>query len=339
MRPVDPSLYGRVAVIMGGWSGEREVSLASGRAVLAALRQAGVDAHPFDWTLDVAPRLEAEMRAFGIDRAFPILHGPGGEDGTMQAALELAGIPYTGSGILGSALSMDKLRAKALCAYHGIPTPPWCEVTSVEAAVAAARRLRLPMVVKPALEGSSLGVSIVREAHEIPAAYHRAADHGPVLVEAFMSGEEITAGIVDGEVLPLVSIRPASGFYDYEAKYELDSTEYDCPAPLPHPVAARVNELAARAFEVLGCTGWGRVDFMLDASGEPRFIECNTAPGMTTHSLVPMAAAAAGMDMSALCARILATTLAGDDEFDEPVSRGDSVGADDARRAAEEGVA
>ena len=311
--PVAPARFGRVAVIMGGWSGEREVSLASGRAVLAALRAAGVDAHPFDATLDVAPRLEAELRAFGIDRAFLILHGPGGEDGTMQAALELAGIPYTGSGVLASALAMDKLRAKALCAYHGLPTPPWCEVGSVDEAVAAARRLRLPMVLKPALEGSSLGVTIVREPAGIARAWRLAADHGPVLAEAFMPGEEITAAVLDGEALPLVSIRAPGGLYDYAAKYELDTTEYDCPAPLPRAVAERVRRLALRAFDVLGCTGWARVDFMLDAAGEPRFIECNTAPGMTSHSLVPMAAAAAGIDMATLCARILATTLEPDE--------------------------
>ena len=306
--------FGRVAVIMGGWSGEREVSLASGRAVLAALRAAGVDAHPLDATLDVAPRLEAELRAFGIERAFLILHGPGGEDGTMQAALELAGIPYTGSGVMAAALSMDKLRAKALCAYHGVPTPPWAEVGSADAAVAAARRLRLPMVVKPVLEGSSLGVTIVREPREIEPAWRRAADYGAVMVEAFMPGEEITAAVVDGEVLPLISIRAAGGLYDYAAKYELDTTEYDCPAPLPRAVAERVRRLALRAFEVLGCSGWARIDFMLDAAGEPRFIECNVAPGMTSHSLVPMAAAAAGTDMGSLCTRILATTLAPEED-------------------------
>ena len=325
--------FGRVAVIMGGWSGEREVSLASGRAVLAALRSAGVDAHAFDATLDVAPRLETELRAFGIERAFLILHGPGGEDGTIQAALEFAGIPYTGSGVLGSALSMDKLRAKALCAYHGVPTPGWSEVASVDEAIAASRRLRLPVVVKPALEGSSLGVTICRETREIAPAYELAADHGAVMVEAFMPGEEITAGIVDGEVMPLVSVRPASGFYDYAAKYELDSTEYDCPAPLPRPVAERVRQLALRAFDVLGCSGWGRIDFMLDAAGEPRFIECNTAPGMTEHSLVPLAAAAAGTDMPALCTRILATTLApadesADESADGPANAVRALGSD-----------
>ena len=325
---VPPGRFGRVAVVMGGWSGEREVSLASGRAVLAGLRAAGVDAHAFDATLDVAPRLEAELRAFGIERAFLILHGPGGEDGTIQAALELAGIPYTGSGVLASALAMDKLRTKALCAYHGLPTPPWCEVGSVDEAVSAARRLRLPMVVKPALEGSSLGVTIVREPGEIPRAYHEAADHGPVLAEAFMPGEEITATVLDGEVLPLVTIRPAGSFYDYAAKYELDTTEYDCPARLPRAVAERIRRLALRAFDVIGCAGWARVDFMLDAAGEPRFIECNTAPGMTGHSLVPMAAAAAGIDMATLCSRILATTLAPDELGAEASERAADRAAD-----------
>ena len=323
--PTPAARFGRVAVIMGGWSGEREVSLASGNAVLAALRSAGIDAHAFDATLDVAPRLEAELRAFGIERAFLILHGPGGEDGTMQAALELAGIPYTGSGVMAAALSMDKLRAKALCAYHGVPTPPWAEVGSVDEAVAAVRRLRLPAVVKPVLEGSSLGVTIVREPREIEPAWRLAADYGPVMIEAFMPGEEITAAVVDGEVLPLVSIRAAGGFYDYAAKYELDTTEYDCPAPLPRAVAERVRRLALRAFETLGCSGWARIDFMLDAAGEPRFIECNVAPGMTSHSLVPMAAAAAGTDMASLCARILATTLA-------PEEAGEGSAAADALR-------
>ena len=304
---VEPGRLGRVAVVMGGWSAEREVSLMSGREVLGALLAAGVDAHAIDAGRDVA----ATLVDGGFERAFLVLHGRGGEDGTVQGALDLAGIPYTGSGVLGSALAMDKARAKALCALAGVPVAEGRRVTTLEEAWTAARELGTPLVAKPVLEGSSIGVSMIDSENALPAAFETAARHGPVLLERRLPGREVTVGVLDGRALPAVALRAAGEFYDYHAKYVAEDTVYECPAPLPEPLLARLGELALSAFDALGCTGWGRVDFILDADGEPRFIECNTAPGMTSHSLVPIAARAAGLDFPALCTAILATTLAG----------------------------
>lgn len=302
--------FGKVAVVMGGWSAERDVSLMSGQQVLDSLVSAGVDAHAVDAGRDIGEVLAQG----GFDRAFLILHGRGGEDGTVQASLELAGIPYTGTGVLGSALGMDKARAKQLCAAAGIPTPDSRRVTRHADALLAARDMGGDVVVKPVREGSSIGVTVVRAMEGFDAAWAAAERYGDVLIEQFMPGAEVTATILDVpehglRTLPLISMRAESGFYDYDAKYLLDTTEYDCPAPLSAVVAARMSTYALQAFEAIGCRGWGRVDFMLDANGEPQFIECNTAPGMTSHSLVPMAAAEAGMDLQTLCLAILATSM------------------------------
>ena len=296
---------GKVAVVMGGWSAERDVSLMSGQQVFEALASAGIDAHAIDAGRDIAHALVDG----GFDRAFLILHGRGGEDGTVQGALDLAGVPYTGSGVLGSALAMDKTRAKSLCRHAGIPTPDARTVTTLDAAHAAARAIGFPVVLKPAAEGSSIGVSMVDAANGIDDAFDAARRHGEVLVERRVSGREVTVGIVGTRVLPPVAVAAAGGFYDYHAKYVADDTEYLCPAPIGDAALVRVSELAIDAFRILGCHGWGRVDFVLDEAGEPQFIECNTAPGMTSHSLVPIAARAVGLEFPALCLAILAQTL------------------------------
>lgn len=297
--------FGKVAVVMGGWSAERNVSLMSGQQIFDCLSSAGVDAHAVDAGPDIASVLVND----GFDRAFLILHGRGGEDGHVQSALELANMPYTGSGVLGSALAMDKARSKELCRLHGVPTPEAERVLTLDDAVAAARRIGLPVVIKPVLEGSSIGVSIVNGSQQIAPAFHQARRHGPVLVERRMGGCEITAAIIGTRCLPLVSVRSAGEFYDYEAKYLADDTHYECPANLPADTTERIQGYAMTAFETLACSGWGRVDFMLDDTGAPQFIECNTAPGMTSHSLVPLAAKAAGISFEELCLQILADTL------------------------------
>lgn len=302
---IRPDRFGRVAVLMGGWSAERDVSLMSGEQVHAALCQAGVDAHAIDADRDVVSRLRRE----GYARAFIALHGRGGEDGTVQGALDLAGIPYTGSGVLGCAIAMDKWRSKALCVNAGVPTPEARLVRSRDEAEVAATELGLPVVIKPVHEGSSIGVSMVHGEQMIAPAFDEAERYGTVMVERFMSGREITAGIVGSRCLPLITMKGSGEFYDYEAKYLAADTEYLCPAPLDADLTREIQGHALRAFEAIGCRGWGRVDFMLDAADRPQFIECNTAPGMTSHSLVPMAAAGIGIDFPSLCVSILADTL------------------------------
>lgn len=304
-RTVDPRQMGKVAVVLGGWSAEREVSLMSGQQVCEALLAAGVDAHAVDAGSDII----AVLTSGGFDRVFLILHGRGGEDGVIQGALELAGIPYTGSGVMASALCMDKWRAKGLVSLSGVTTPRAREVMSLANAAEAAELIGYPVVVKPAREGSSIGVSMVDEPAELGAAFEAARQYGPVLVEQRMSGIEVTAGILDGVALPLVSMKGSGEFYDYNAKYLADDTSYVCPAELPEQTTIAIQRMALDAFAALDCRGWGRVDFMLDADGKPNFIECNTAPGMTSHSLIPMAAAEAGLDFGSLCLRILADTL------------------------------
>ena len=299
------SQFGKVAVVMGGWSAERDVSLMSGQCVLDGLVAAGIDAH----AVDANENLVAELRAREFDRAFLILHGRGGEDGVVQGALELAGLPYTGSGVLASALSMDKHRAKVLAQSAGVKTPEAFCVTTLNEAIDAVESIGLPVVIKPTQEGSSIGVSLVREHSEIELAFVKAVEHGPVLVEQMMTGMEVTAGVVSGVALPLVSMRAASEFYDYHAKYFAEDTRYDCPPQLDEETQQRIQAAALTVFNALDCRHWGRVDFMLDAHGEPHFIECNTAPGMTTHSLVPMAAQAAGISFSELVVSILSETL------------------------------
>ena len=297
--------FGKVAVVMGGWAAEREVSLMSGQQVFEALSGAGVDVHPVDAERDVVTVLQQG----DFDRAFLILHGRGGEDGHVQGALELAGIPYTGTGVLGSALCMDKMRSKELCSVHGIPVAKAERIDSAQAAREAADRIGLPLVIKPILEGSSIGVSMVQRTQQIEPAYRHASEYGAVMMEQCLTGSEITCAVLRHECLPLVSIEPADGFYDYDAKYVSSETLYGCPAKLAPGMSARVQSLALRAFDALGCDGWARVDFMLDTAGEPYFMECNTAPGMTSHSLVPIAAREAGLDFSTLCLEILATSI------------------------------
>ncbi len=308
-RMAPPTSFGKVAVVMGGWSAERDVSLMSGQQVLDALVGAGVDAHAVDAGRDVGEVLVSGR----FDRAFLILHGRGGEDGTVQAALELAGIPYTGTGILGSALAMDKVRAKQLCQVAGVPTPLAERTCQFSEAREAYERMAGSVVVKPVSEGSSIGVSVVHEAADLESAWTEANRFGDVLIEAFMPGLEVTAAVLDVPghgvtSLPLITMRAAGGIYDYDAKYLLDNTEYECPANIPAATAGRLSAYALQVFQALGCQGWGRVDFMLDAAGEPQFIECNTAPGMTSHSLMPMAATCAGIDFTSLCLAILASS-------------------------------
>lgn len=303
VRAVD---FGKVAVLMGGISAEREVSLKSGAAVLAALQGRGVDAHG----VDVGSDALAALRDGGYDRAFNILHGGIGEDGTLQGALEVMGLPYTGSGVLASAVGMDKWRSKLLWQGAGLPVPECVLLDEQSDFHAVELQLGLPLFVKPATEGSSVGVTKVKQAGELAAAFREAARHDPlVLAEKFMGGGEFTVAILKGEVLPPVRIVPANEFYDYSAKYLQDDTRYLCPCGLSDELVAQMQALALRAFTVLGARGWGRIDILLDEAGVPFLLEANTVPGMTDHSLVPMAARAAGIEFDELVWRILATTL------------------------------
>ena len=299
--------FGKVGVLLGGRSAEREISLKSGAAVLAALRRRGVDAHAFD----PAEHTLAELERAGFERIFVILHGRGGEDGTLQGALELMGIPYTGSGVMASALGMDKWRTKLVWQGAGLPVPDYRLLDAQSDFEAVERELGLPLFVKPACEGSSVGVSKVKTAGGLRAAYAEAARHDTlVLAERYIGGGEYTVAILgEGahmQALPVIRIVPATEFYDYEAKYFRDDTRYLCPAGLSAELETTMRDLARRAFAVLGCRGWGRVDILLDDDGSPQLLEINTAPGMTDHSLVPMAARAAGIDFDELCLRILA---------------------------------
>jgi len=298
----------RVAVLLGGKSAEREVSLKSGALVLAALRARGVDAHAFD---PAKEGLEAFI-AGRYERAFIALHGRFGEDGTLQGALEWLGLRYTGSGVLGSALAMDKLRAKRLWMAEGLPTPPFEILDAKSDFRATAKRLGLPLMVKPVNEGSSIGMSKVRAAGGLEEAYALAVnyDHA-VIAEKFVEGTELTAGILGEEALPLIKLETPRDFYDYQAKYLADDTRYLIPCGLPAAREREMQQLCLRAFRALGCSGWGRVDLMLDRAGDPWLLEVNTVPGMTDHSLVPMAARAAGLSYEDLCMRILESSHVG----------------------------
>lgn len=297
--------FGKVAVLCGGQSAEREISLRSGAAVLAALRAQGVDAHAFD----PATRPLHALHAEGYARAFVVLHGRGGEDGTLQGALELLGMPYTGSGVLASALAMDKWRTKLLWQALNLPVPDYALLDAHSDFDDIAARLGLPLFVKPAREGSSIGIVKVERAEQLPAAWREAARHDPlVLAERALLGGEYTVAILGEQALPSIRIVPATDFYDYEAKYFRDDTRYDCPSGLDAADEAEMRALALRAFRALGCRGWARVDFLRDDAGRPYLLEANTAPGMTDHSLVPMAARAAGIDFASLCVRILELT-------------------------------
>jgi D-alanine-D-alanine ligase len=300
--------FGKVAVLLGGTSAEREVSLKSGGAVLAGLKRRGIDAHGVDVGADILEVLRRER----FDRVFLALHGRGGEDGTIQGALELLGIPYTGSGVLASALGMDKWRTKLVWQAAGLPIPDYAMVDADSDFAAIEARLGLPLFVKPANEGSSVGVTKVKDRGGLPQAWAEAAKHDKlVLAERFVGGGEYTAAILNGQALPVIKIEPATEFYDYEAKYFRDDTRYLCPCGLPPETEKAIQRLAMRGFEVLGCRGWARIDFLLDTNGTPYLLEANTAPGMTDHSLVPMAARAAGIDFDELVWRILAATLEG----------------------------
>ena len=293
----------KVAVLMGGTSAEREISLMSGAGVLKALRAKGVDAHAFD----PSERDFADLRREGFERCFVILHGRGGEDGTVQGALEVMGIPYTGSGVLGSAIAMDKWRTKMIWQACGLPTPRWRVLRADEDWDAVARDLGLPLIVKPANEGSTLGLTKVTQAAQLPAAYELAARkyRDTALAESFVDGPEYTASVLGDAVLPLIRIEAPQGNYDYQNKYFTDDTKYLCPCGLPREKEEAFKALCLEAFRLLGCSGWGRVDLMLDAAGEPWLLEVNTAPGMTGHSLVPMAAKAADLSYEDLCVKIL----------------------------------
>lgn len=306
-RTTNPADFGRVAVLMGGWSSEREVSLWSGRNVVEALCARGVNAQ----AVDCDRAILLGLGAAGYARVFNVMHGGAGEDGTVQAVLDLLGLPYPGCGVLASALAMDKLRSKRIWRAEGLPTPEYRPVADVEALRAAGAALGWPLFVKPVADGSSVGVVKVRDAAAAEAGFATAHGAGrPVMAEALVAGGgEYTCAILDGEPLPLIRIVPDGEFYDYNAKYLSDNTRYECPAPLPAARAAELQETCRRAFALLGGRGWGRVDFMLDGAGDAWLIEANTLPGMTSHSLVPMAARAAGMDFPALCWAILETSL------------------------------
>ncbi len=305
MRITDPQLFGRVAVALGGNSAEREVSLDSGRNVLEALRSLGVDAHP----VDGIPALLDALRAGHFARVFNILHGRGGEDGMLQGALQALGVPFTGSGVLGSALTMDKVRTKEIWIAKGLPTPRFRAYRKGEDIAAVIAELRYPVIVKPSHEGSSVGITRVLGDADLPAALELASRYdGELVIEELIVGDEFTVGILDGEALPSINIVPKGEFYDYHAKYVAEDTQYLCPG-LQGAAEDELRALVLRAFQASGAGGWGRVDVMRDRSGGNWLIEVNTTPGMTSHSLVPKAARAVGIEFPELCWRILETSL------------------------------
>jgi len=299
---------GRVAVLMGGRSAEREISLMSGKGVLKALRAKGVDAHAFD----PARRELGDLKREKFTRCFIALHGRGGEDGTLQGALEYLGIPYTGSGVLASALALDKVRTKRLWAAEGLPTAPQVLLNRKSNFAAVARKLGTPLFVKPSSGGSSVGMTKVKAAGGLGKAYALAARHDAVVIaEKFIDGPELTAAVLGERALPLIRIETPREFYDYQAKYFANDTRYLIPSGLSKKKEGRLQALCLKAFHALGCRGWGRVDLMLDRQGRPYLLEVNTVPGMTGHSLVPMAARAVGISYEDLCLRILETAHVG----------------------------
>lgn len=301
---------GKVAVLMGGTSAEREVSLNSGNAVYQALLEAGVDAIQVDLGEDALRQL-AELE---VDRVFNILHGRGGEDGTIRALLDFLGIPCTGSGVCALALTMDKVLTKKVLRCSGLPTPDFIELEHAQDCERLLAEFGLPVFVKPVLEGSSIGMTPVHEAGQLLPAWQTARRYGPVFAEKFIDGGEYTAGFIGDDVLPLIKLETPREFYDYEAKYIADDTIYTCPSGLPEDAVEEINELVRRTVRALRARDWGRVDFMFDQDGNPWLIEINTVPGMTDHSLIPMAGRAAGLEMPDLVLRILETTLNGDDQ-------------------------
>jgi D-alanine-D-alanine ligase len=305
-RAARPQDFGRVAVLFGGTSTEREISLRSGNAVLAALKRRGVDAHAFD------PKDQslAELVTAKFQRAFIALHGPGGEDGTLQGALEFLGIPYTGSGVLGSAIGMDKLRTKRLAHAVGIPTTEYMLLRGPQDFETCVARLGLPIIVKPATQGSSVGMSKVEKAADLPAAYQAAAAvDAVVFAEQWIVGSEYTVAMLQGRALPSIRIETPAAFYDYQAKYFRNDTQYHCPSGLSAPAEEHLASLAKATFDAVGADGWGRADFMMDKTGRPYLLEINTVPGMTDHSLVPMAARAVGIDFDQLVWHVLETSF------------------------------
>ena len=290
--------FGKVAVLMGGFSSEREVSLNSGAAIVAALQSRGIDAHPFD------PKAQdiVQLKALGFQTAFNTLHGTYGEDGTVQGLLEALGVPYTGCGVMASAIGMDKYRTKLVWQGLGLPVPEFAVLHDNSDFAAIERELGLPLFVKPAVEGSSVGVVKVKEAGSLKAAYQSVKHlHGEILAERFIGGGEYTCAVLNGQALPSIHIIPATEFYDYEAKYNRDDTVYQCPSDLNEADEALMRSLSVRAFAAIGGQGWGRVDFLKDTDGKLYLLEVNTLPGMTGHSLVPKAAAQSGLSFADLC--------------------------------------
>ena len=306
-RITDAAAFGQVAVLMGGASAEREISLMTGKAVTGALVSRGVNAAAFD----PSSRPLTELVTAGFDRVWIALHGPGGEDGAVQGALEWLGLPYTGSGVLGSAVGMDKLRTKRLAQAAGVATPRWIELNGAADCERAVAELGLPLAVKPATQGSSVGMSRVATAAELPAAWRAASALDPVVIaERWISGREFTVGILQGAALPAIAIETPRSFYDYQAKYFADDTRYLIPCGLSAAAESALQQAALTTFAVAGASGWGRVDFVTAADEVPLLLEINTVPGMTSHSLVPMAAAAVGIDFPELAWRILETSFA-----------------------------
>ena len=300
--------FGKVAVLMGGFSSEREVSLNSGAAIVAALQSRGIDAHPFD------PKAQdiVQLKALGFQTAFNTLHGTYGEDGTVQGLLEALGVPYTGCGVMASAIGMDKYRTKLVWQGLGLPVPEFAVLHDNSDFAAIERELGLPLFVKPAVEGSSVGVVKVKEAGSLKAAYQSVKHlHGEILAERFIGGGEYTCAVLNGQALPSIHIIPATEFYDYEAKYNRDDTVYQCPSDLNEADEALMRSLSVRAFAAIGGQGWGRVDFLKDPDGKLYLLEVNTLPGMTGHSLVPKAAAQSGLSFADLCVEILKTAHVG----------------------------
>ena len=300
--------FGKVAVLMGGFSSEREVSLNSGAAIVAALQSRGIDAHPFD------PKAQdiVQLKALGFQTAFNTLHGTYGEDGTVQGLLEALGVPYTGCGVMASAIGMDKYRTKLVWQGLGLPVPEFAVLHDNSDFAAIERELGLPLFVKPAVEGSSVGVVKVKEAGSLKAAYQSVTHlHGEILAERFIGGGEYTCAVLNGQALPSIHIIPATEFYDYEAKYNRDDTVYQCPSDLSEADEALMRTLSVRAFAAIGGQGWGRVDFLKDTDGKLYLLEVNTLPGMTGHSLVPKAAAQSGLSFADLCVEILKTAHVG----------------------------
>ncbi len=293
---------GKIAVLMGGRSAEREISIMSGGNVLEALRKAGMDAHAFD----PAEREIFELKTAGFKRVFIALHGRYGEDGTVQGALELMGIPYTGSGVMASALAMDKVRTKMVWAAAGIPTPRFEVIDARSDWPGVAHRLGMPLIIKPVREGSTIGLTKVATAADLPQAYALAARHDAlVMAEAFIGGEELTGGFLGDQALPLIRIEAPQGNYDYQNKYFSDETKYHCPCGLPEAEESRIRSMVMQSARVLGCAGWGRADLIRCTDGSVQFLEMNTSPGMTSHSLVPMAARQAGLSFTDLVTQIL----------------------------------